>query len=521
MDADGPRKRARDAAGRVVPQPNSEQEADDIRSSQPNHNWRNPKAPVSYRTAVGGPRWLTDDNSTVVFSSTIPLQAEQPVNPRCPLICFSEEELQSFHKPWSRALVVKVLERSFAFPTIKRRLETLWAKHGQIQVTDASNAFFIVRFSDPNDYQLAAFRGPWKIYDYYITVARWSPDFDETALIRKVLTWIRLPKLPIQYFNNVAVSRIGDSIGRTVRLDLATEEGARGRFARVCVEVDLSKPLLGKYMIKNRLFYIEYESLDNICTQCGVYGHKIEKCPELVEEPGTIPTITEDDMETAVEEGDVGPWMTVTHRKHGRRNRHTAPPPNSKIDVEFRPRLLRRGEVALDLPSDRVESSEILPDHPPMPLTTVGPTQTNQESPSRSQIENPKTKPSSNGSFTIPIVPASTRVTRKDDASLTSSPKNMSDLVSVPVTYINPVFQSSSSPTSDREETRGRQILSKRNKLAGKHHSVPPLTVQAKPSNSGKDLSSKPNGGAPTGKDTHSKKAMMDHASKGGRPPDL
>ncbi|CAN1820518.1 hypothetical protein LINPERHAP1_LOCUS29131, partial [Linum perenne] len=80
---------------------------------------------------------------------------------------------------------------------------------------------------------------------------------------------VRIPKLPIQYFNYKAVERIGNHIGKTIRLDLATEEGAR-----VCVEVDLSRPLLGKYIIEDRVFYVEYESLDNICFSCGMYGHK-------------------------------------------------------------------------------------------------------------------------------------------------------------------------------------------------------------------------------------------------------
>ncbi|CAN1149247.1 hypothetical protein LINPERHAP2_LOCUS16918 [Linum perenne] len=31
-----------------------------------------------------------------------------------------------------------------------------------------------------------------------------------------------------------------------VKLDLATSEGARARYVWVCVEVDLSKPLLGR-----------------------------------------------------------------------------------------------------------------------------------------------------------------------------------------------------------------------------------------------------------------------------------
>ncbi|CAN1164083.1 hypothetical protein LINPERPRIM_LOCUS32984 [Linum perenne] len=75
--------------------------------------------------------------------------------------------------------------------------------------------------------------------------------------------------MPIHYFNNIAVTRIGNCIGKTVRLDLATETGARARYARVYVEVDLSKPLLGKYMIENRTFHVEYESLENICFTCG------------------------------------------------------------------------------------------------------------------------------------------------------------------------------------------------------------------------------------------------------------
>ncbi|CAN1179261.1 hypothetical protein LINPERHAP1_LOCUS37816 [Linum perenne] len=37
-------------------------------------------------------------------------------------------------------------------------------------------------------------------------------------------------------------------------MDLVTKEGARARYARVCVEVDLTKPLLGKYVIDNRVF---------------------------------------------------------------------------------------------------------------------------------------------------------------------------------------------------------------------------------------------------------------------------
>ncbi|CAN1133025.1 hypothetical protein LINPERPRIM_LOCUS30421 [Linum perenne] len=117
-----------------------------------------------------------------------------------------------------------------------------------------SNAIYLICFSDVDDYNHAAFGWPWKIYDYYITVARWSPKFNEEEPISKILMWVRLPKLPIHYSNKLTINRIGNHIGKTVRLDLATAERASACYARVCVEVDLSKPLLGKYVIYNHVF---------------------------------------------------------------------------------------------------------------------------------------------------------------------------------------------------------------------------------------------------------------------------
>ncbi|CAN1841227.1 hypothetical protein LINPERHAP1_LOCUS36401, partial [Linum perenne] len=192
-----------------------------------------------------------------------------------------------FYRPWSKAVVVKVLEKAFTYPVIRRRLESLWARAGRIQVSDLANNFYLVRFSADEDYQRALFEGPWKILDYYFSVAKWSPEFNEEDPIRKILTWVRLPKLPIHFFNSFVVEQIGNCIGRTIRLDLATSEGARARYARVCVEVDLSHPLLGKYIIEDKIYFVEYESLENICFTCGFYGHKEDRCPKVSPEAAT------------------------------------------------------------------------------------------------------------------------------------------------------------------------------------------------------------------------------------------
>ncbi|CAN1218809.1 hypothetical protein LINPERPRIM_LOCUS1435 [Linum perenne] len=239
------------------------------------------------------------------------------INPSCPKVSFSEDELRLFFRPWSKALVVKVLEKTFSFGAVKRRLETLWAKNGSIQVSDIANSFFLVRFANPDDYHHAAFNGPWQL----------------------------------------AITRIGNCIGRTVKLDLATAEGARARYARVCVEVDLSKPLLGKYMIENRTFFVEYESLENICASCGFYGHKSGGCVLSQATVDTAKPVGEMESKDP-DKGDVGDWMVVQRRSKGRSQKT----PQPKLDkAQYGSRFEALSEL-----DDEVDE-EILVDEIPTP----------------------------------------------------------------------------------------------------------------------------------------------------------
>ena len=46
----------------------------------------------------------------------------------------------------------------------------------------------------------------------------------------------------------------------------------------MCVEVDLTKPLLSKFRLNGRVWGIQYEGLKMICFKCGRQGHKEENC---------------------------------------------------------------------------------------------------------------------------------------------------------------------------------------------------------------------------------------------------
>ena len=48
-------------------------------------------------------------------------------------------------------------------------------------------------------------------------------------------------------------------IGKPIKLDMNTLKADRGRFARICVELDLEKPDIGRINLENHWYQVEYE----------------------------------------------------------------------------------------------------------------------------------------------------------------------------------------------------------------------------------------------------------------------
>lgn len=95
------------------------------------------------------------------------------------------------------------------------------------------------------------------IVDHYLTVRQWQSNFHpKIASIDKVLIWIRIPNLPIEYYDKNFLLRLGSCIGRPIKVDEATLQVARGKYARIYVEVDLSQPCY-----RNSVYVVELAEL--------------------------------------------------------------------------------------------------------------------------------------------------------------------------------------------------------------------------------------------------------------------
>lgn len=112
--------------------------------------------------------------------------------------------------------------------------------------------------------------------------------------------------------------QIGKVLGTPIKVDTTTSMATRVKFARLCVEIDLSKSLLTRVQVGSLSQAIEYEALHTVSFSCGIVGHRMDKCPahQPPSESNTKEAAASDkpDMETRVSTANYGPWMLVQRK---------------------------------------------------------------------------------------------------------------------------------------------------------------------------------------------------------------
>ncbi|KAI9112066.1 hypothetical protein K1719_016962 [Acacia pycnantha] len=199
---------------------------------------------------------------------------------------FTAEEYTTWCMPWMNSLTIKILGANFPTYVIRDRINRMWRPKDPLKLIPLSNGYFIVSFSNKEDKEYAFQEGPWMIDDYYLIVQRWRPNFNpwKADLQCNIAAWVRLPDVPFEFYNVESLRRIGNMIGKMIKVDRSTSIYDKGGFARICVEIDLKKPLTPTYTVFGEERNIIYEGLHNVCFTCGKYGHQKRACPMTEEQ---------------------------------------------------------------------------------------------------------------------------------------------------------------------------------------------------------------------------------------------
>ncbi|GKV21679.1 hypothetical protein SLEP1_g31635 [Rubroshorea leprosula] len=227
-------------------------------------------AALSYKDKL-----LFDENPTIVSFATTPgymdedSDVDDDPNDPTPIILLSKAEKRRIREPWMNALIIKAfhskpLGYNYVFPRVK---------------------------------------------------AQWKPTFNSTTT---TALWARFPNLSADHYDPTTLQKIGNEVGTLLRVDAHTAHHTRGQYARVCVQIDLSRPVVKAVRIGLK---------DKIPPTINAISNApaVSSDPKLVDasnaqEPETI--IEDTNTKNLVAQGDTqqdctdfGPWLLVERRK--------------------------------------------------------------------------------------------------------------------------------------------------------------------------------------------------------------
>ena len=127
-------------------------------------------------------------------------------------------------------------------------------------------------------------------------------------------------------------------MGTVLRVDTHSATEVRDRYAHICVQVDVSKPLITLIHIRQRNQPVSYEGVSKLCFSYSRLGHRKETCQYTIksspsppkdskelneaEVMGQMPTTSEARIEVQTEDqsaldrvdsnASFSPWMVVS-----------------------------------------------------------------------------------------------------------------------------------------------------------------------------------------------------------------
>ena len=144
----------------------------------------------------------------------------------------SKETFSWIRALWSKALIVKVYGRIVGFNYLTFKINALWKPIAKLDCVNLGNDFFFIRFSNNKDYDKVLKGGPWFVREHFLAIKQWEPYFKASkAKLSSVAMWVRLPKLPIEFYDAVMLREIGSTIGPVLCIDSYTASESRGSYA--------------------------------------------------------------------------------------------------------------------------------------------------------------------------------------------------------------------------------------------------------------------------------------------------
>ena len=153
-------------------------------------------------------------------------------------------------KEWETSLVGHFLDSKLPFHVVNSTARKIWRNAGLLEVHSKGNGFFLFKFRNEAGLLEVLEGGPWLIAGHHIFLKRWRWGLRLTKeVVSRIPVWVQLHDVPLEYWIAEGLSCLASAVGIPLYADSATEGRRRLNYARVCIEIDASKPIVTEFSV--------------------------------------------------------------------------------------------------------------------------------------------------------------------------------------------------------------------------------------------------------------------------------
>lgn len=115
----------------------------------------------------------------------------------------SKEEKIQIRSKYNSSLIIKLMGKSTQYHYLIQKPKSLWKPTGEMDCILLGRGFYLLKFSNIEDFNLVLKNSHWFINGQFLSVRLWEPMFSpEKANLSIVVVWIRLPNLSMEFFDS-------------------------------------------------------------------------------------------------------------------------------------------------------------------------------------------------------------------------------------------------------------------------------------------------------------------------------
>ncbi|XP_058726185.1 uncharacterized protein LOC131597508 [Vicia villosa] len=204
-------------------------------------------------------------------------------------VAIEEDDVASEIHFWANSLILYAFGEDLSMNMVKNYMAKTWnfVKLPNLYYND--DGYFILRFHSHDDMDAVLMKGPYTLRNVPLLLQEWRPDFNlKRDMLRTLPIWVKLPQLPMCLWGEKILSKIGIAIGFPLVMDECTASKLRVSYARILVEVDVTKDFVKEIPIRDcegRKIkkMVEYEWRPKLCDKCKKLGHQCKEPVRKVE----------------------------------------------------------------------------------------------------------------------------------------------------------------------------------------------------------------------------------------------